>query len=307
MESKKLGLKSCQKKAPKVANKTAFTLLEMSLVVLTISFILLFCLGRSYLIGTANITNLRKIAASSPIYDIPDNVLWLDIAQSSAFAVYPKDKDFISSWTDSSPYLDKNVTFSQTAIDNNNKPKFLFDTVDSLPSLYFDGNDVLNSATSITGFKMGQPNQITIFLVQKYYSPLHSSEAISWDSGSNNKVSVKASEINGLIYFEFGDTSDSGGISSAASGNNFPNKWNIITLKRSTAGVGSIRVNGSPLSMADSGMANSFDVSGIDNLSIGQNLNGALREIIIYKRDLNDMEITDIEKYLSNKWKINID
>lgn len=286
------------------SNRQAFSLIEMAIVITIVSLIVGFIITKSSLIGVANLTSLRSISLSSPIYNIPDNTLWLDVSAKSAFTPYPSDKTNIDSWTDSSPNLENNIEFVQAT--QANQPEFIFDSIDGLPALYFDGNDSVHSSSDIFGFNIAATNQITIFLVQKYYSPLHNSQSLTWDSGASNNIEIKAPGPSGSIDFAFGDVSADGS-SSATAPANFRDNWRITTFRKSASGVGLIRANASDLVMVDSTMTSDFDASVSDNIKIGETLNGAIREILIYKRALSNDEILDIETYLSRKWQIDID
>ena len=71
-------------------------------------------------------------------------------------------------------------------------------------------------------------------------------------------------------------------------------------------GSGIIRVNGTTLT-TNASMNGSHTIPSTDNISIGEGFNGQMREILTFKRALTDDEIDDIERYLSNKWQIDLD
>ncbi len=267
--------------------KTAFTLIELAIVIVIIAIVISMVVGRSYLIGVANLVNLRSISASSPIYEISDNTLWLDVSNKNAFTPYPSDRTIVGSWTDSSPYLETNIAFTTALGDG---PEFIFDSVDGLPALYFDGGDRIDSA-SVEAFNLSGPDRSTIFVVVKKYT-----QSVNADTfrRTNFKFELDASSLK----------IENNGIAVGNYPANFLDKWNII-VGRNSDGVGDIRVNGINITMTDTDMTGVMTGSSV--MDVGKDLTGNIREIIIFKRALDNDEIVDIESYLSNKWQIDID
>ena len=89
----------------KTKKKTAFSIAEFGVVILVIGIIIALVSVSSSLIRVANLSKLRQISASSPIYDIGDVSIWLDVASKEAFSTYPEHGDEVSSLFSTSPFL----------------------------------------------------------------------------------------------------------------------------------------------------------------------------------------------------------
>ena len=276
--------------------RTAFSVVEASIVLILVGILVAgIVMARGTFFFQAKIDKIASANKSSPLRDMNGLSIWLDTATNESF----NDSEFeensrISKWKNISPnhYNEFNVLQSTPA----NQPSYIFDKFDDLPLIKFDGNNVLSSA-SIAGYKFLGVNQATIIIVQKYNFPNHNSKTINWDPSGANQIGVTALNSSGNLVFNFG----AGQISSAAA--SFGYGWNIITLiKSNTSGI--IRINGAILQ--NSTMNASINVSSSDNLDIGTSLNGALREVIIFNRELIPVEIREVERYLSNKWSIRL-
>ncbi len=278
--------------------KKAFSVIELSIAILIISIIIGIFSGKKYLNKQAALSNLRSISASSPVYDIGENVLWLDISSKSSFENYPLNGDEVSLIKNSAP--DPKNDFELVQNSSSAKPEFTTDSFDNLPLIRFDGNDSLISSKEIIGFDIVKPSQFTIFIVQKYYSPNHLAKIISWDDNIGDELIIKATNSSAAIEFIFGGS----GVSQSVS--NFQNIWNIISIQQSALNIAKIRVNGS-LILSSSLIGGSGMLSSNSYLKIGDGLNGDLREIVIFKKELSSDEVVDMERYLSNKWKIDLD
>lgn len=286
----------------------AFTIAELSIVLLIIAIIIGGVLASRNMLTSARLSTLRSISAKSPIYDIPDNTFWLDVAAKRAFTGYPSNGNTISSMFDVSPNLNTNINLVQATAAN--RPKFVFDTVDGLPLIRYDGvDDILASSVPIFGYQLAVPNQVTLLVVQKFSNG--SNSTFAWNqNGGNNRFSIHAPlSSGGLMYFDFGNISAGGRINSSAPAN-FDNTWKILTFVRGTGASNNaqIRINGVNFYTATMTSLLNIDTSTILNIGAGLGASTLdLREIILFKRELSAAEITDIENYLSVKWKINID
>jgi hypothetical protein len=282
----------------KTGLKTAFSIMELSVVIAIISIIIGAITVNKYLIKTASFSSLRSLSVTSPVYNLKDNSFWLDVSAADIFNSVPSSGDKVSSIFDVNPNLETNVQLIQNS--TSNQPEFIIDTIDNLPALRFDGNDKLVSSSQIIGFDLFKPSQFTIFLVQKYYSPNHIAKVLSWDDNFGSEINIEAADSSGYINFKFG------GSEISAPTSNFTNNWQIITIKQSMDNIATISVNSIDAN-SDSLTPASSMISQSSFLEIGSGLNGEIREIIIFKKELSDENISDIEKYLANKWQINID
>ena len=170
---------------PKSISKKAFSLIELSVVLIIISALIVAITKASDLIYDARLASAKTLTANSPIFDISDLILWLEPTLKNSFGVEETgDNQTISSWYDSSGNIPNN---KMTAAQNTtaNKPLYKKQGVNNLPSLYFDGvNDFLsitnNNYVSISG-------SFTIFTV---FKPMQ-------NGSSNISVGILAKDIAG--------------------------------------------------------------------------------------------------------------
>jgi hypothetical protein len=278
--------------------KTAFSIIELSIIMILIGLIITgVVVTRSDLFLRANNNKIIAATKYSVLREIDDLAIWFDAATDESF----KNSEMtannpLTMWKNISP---KNYgNFNVEQLTPTNQPTYSFDDNDALPLLRFDGSDLLSTANIISGYNFAKQNQITVFLVQKYNSPLHTANSILWNPSVDNVFSANITNISGNIIWGFANSQ----ISATPSG--FLNSWNIVTLVRNSNNNGQIRVNGSNLQTAV--MSDNLNISASDNLDIGTGLNGDLREIAIFKRELSPLEIKSVEKYLSDKWDINL-
>jgi len=84
--------------------KKAFSLIELSIVIVIIGLLLIGVIGSKHLVKKARISSAQAITRSSPANGIPNNKLWLE---SSLDEIHLGDDlstgDAITSWEDDSP------------------------------------------------------------------------------------------------------------------------------------------------------------------------------------------------------------
>jgi prepilin-type N-terminal cleavage/methylation domain-containing protein len=287
-----------------INKKTAFNMLEMSIVLIVIGIITALVSSGSSLITNARISSLRQATETSPVGVVKDLSFWIEASSQNSFADEdPVLDSSIALWNDINPQNPAIIKIVQGSASL--QPTYKKDG-DKLPYIDFDGTEEMLSNSSIKAYELIDLDQSTVFAVQKYETDA-TSITFDWSSGAVGSNQLRLwSDTD--IYSDTGNIS-SGGRILVAKSTNFNNRWNIVTMVRKPNDNGVIRVNGLPLLTAPK--ADDFDLSGSSNLSIGSSnganfLNGAIREIIIFRRALRQIEIDAIETYLSKKWKIDL-
>ncbi len=284
--------------------KTAFSAIEIAIVLVFIGLLLagiFFVKGN--LFSKAKTNKIISATKYSVLKDMEGLAVWFDVATKESF----KNSEMvegggISEWKNISPnnYGDFNVVQSTS----DNQPKYLMDSKDNLPLISFNGSaDGLYTTGNVYGYQLAQKNQVTIFSVQKYYD--NNNATIGWGVNTNRLLFHAKYGLNDIIYFDFGDISSGGRINNFAP-SNFNEDWKILTFVRRVDNNGQIRINGSDFLV--SSMTDDFDVTDASVFIIGNGDSKTdLREVIIFKRELSASEIDEIEKYLSDKWNIDLD
>lgn len=263
----------------------AFTLIEMSVVLIIIGLLAAGTMGGISLIKSSRLATARALTSRSPIAGIDGLVAWYETSSvDSLKAAENYNNAPITSWYDISPssiILRKNTLIKNGTASNN--LTYLSNGINGLPGVKFNGGYL-----TIANFYQGNLRQRTQFVVIK---PTKTDSAIlSGLTISQNKV-------------KFPDGSTTSSINPAIAGDqNY-----IISVYYSDANskayinnalnmVGGSAVN--TTTNMQNGLSAGFDAG---NLYLG-----LISEIIIYNRPLKTDERKDVFKYLSEKYKIQV-
>lgn len=287
------------------SSKTAFSLIELSIVVLIILILVSGLLGASKLYSSFRLISARSLTQSSPVPGIPNLVIWLETSSDKSFInTEASDGSRVSTWYNLSPQATM-VYKAQNVASSSLWPTYKENCINNLPCLYFDGT---GTYLDMTQSDSGKTLEVTYFVVASAYT----SEARAIISGS------KSGWVVGDVFsFRFGpylwyQLAGSGG-SVITSSYDYRTKL-ILTVV--DPGISSIKgyVNGNLKTGSSS--PNVLYTKNLSSISIGclGNYNGAgsrvdyfngdVGEIIIYSRALNSEERKAVEKYLSQKWQI---
>ncbi len=182
--------------------KKAFSLIEISIVLLIIGILISGILVGQDLILDAKIRSAQNLTKTSPVNKIPDLTLWLDVnAEQSLITTEVADRclekyvnyqdllgnNVICAWRDINPQkslgsdtskkiaLSINTSHPLTAM-----PNYVINGIGGLPSLYFDGADYLISSipppsTSIANTILNvdlhnllSSSEVSFFIVQQF-------------------------------------------------------------------------------------------------------------------------------------------
>lgn len=288
----------------------AFSLVEVSIVLLIISLIIAaITLGNS-LSQKSKISTARSLTENSPVAEIPNLISWFETTRdgsviSATNGNNPDNNDAISDWININPQLTTSFALSQAT--SNLQPSYIQNSINGLPAIKFDGtNDYFSGLNS-----MGQ--SFSLFVVLKTASPgtgAIGDEGWATTSIINSDVAFTANDIMpltigaGKLKFFTGDSNST--LTSATSvNNNAPHIANVI--RDITAGTKTIFIDGINDATGSGGQkllldnpvievgGNSLDVKYYD---------GFLGEIIIYNRNLNTEERKAVENYLGKKWGV---
>ncbi len=292
----------------------AFSLIELSIVILIIGIIIAGVTSSSILINKFHLSSARTLTISSPVSSIKDLAIWLESTMETSFIEsQQEDGKEITAWYDINPQTTQKLNLYQDNIEV--LPMFKQQTIYNLPTIYFDGGNYLTSSSSFRLSDIAQKNQVTIFSVTKYIdeSSCNTPYIASSDSGAIERIALTAS-CGSHVILDFGHCCNSGE-GRLIGGGSYINRPLLITylVKNST---GTLKINGSTLYNALSLTANFTDEqisSASSVLTIGGApfstggsiyLKGNIGEFIVFRRGLKKDEIDDVEKYLSKKWGI---
>ncbi len=299
--------------------RKAFSLIELSIVILVIGILIAGITQSSRLISQFKLKTARQLTSSSPVSSIPDVSMWFDATSEYAFATgagtytdvdTPDDQTAIGRWNDMNPRVTALERKALVQATGNNQPTYYSNAVNDLPALSYDGtNDCLASSSGNVSpsYFSSADQQVTIFLVQRFMGTSSSNtSSISWSTAVTNRFILFAS-WSGDIFFDSGDASDTRVTYDIPSSSNFYGKPYLISLKRNGAdselwlNTSSIASRDDAGSFVDFSTSAAFEVGGC-----ASRFNGFISELIVFDRALNSEEQSAVESYLSKKWGIDI-
>lgn len=300
--------------------KSAFSLIELSIVILVIGILITGVAQSSKLVREFKLSTARQFTKGSPIPTIPDMAFWLDSLAANTIATGtsapyikvddPTNGTAIGSWNDANPSTTSaKYSFTQTTLIN--QPLYKLNQISGLPALSFDGTDCL----SISNFLLGDiissdgNNEITVFVMQKFTGTTTSNTSVwSWDNGLSDRFIIFAPWNNGILM-DSGNYSNTRVSNASTLTNDFPSFYSvpeIITFRRSgtdARGWFNGALIGSQVagSLFSTNLPKSLEISGCSSPFIG-----AIGEIIVFSRALTNEERLTVERYLGKKWGVKV-
>jgi prepilin-type N-terminal cleavage/methylation domain-containing protein len=270
----------------------AFSLIELSIVILIIGILVAGVTQSSRLIKEFKTQALRQLINNSPVNSIKDLVLWLETTQAESLVeAEAQDGAIVNRWFD----MNKFTTTKATAISYNTQPIYRASGINNLPSIYFSGGGWFEVGVSAIS-----NSTKTIFVV-----------LMTQNSNQRNYVfdNTTCSQFCFLIE---SNTSTAGHMHAGAS-----NLQGSFQLKKPY--IVTLIYNGANSFFRNNGVQNTAGNAGANpfprNIRLGNSCQpfaysegfiGHIGEVIIFDRVLKVDEYQDIEKYLSTKWAIKL-
>ena len=293
----------------KSSNLKAFSLIELSVVILIIGVLVLGVTQGSRMMRQAKLTSARSLTTSSPVASIDGLDLWLEATSEKSFKSSEAVNTAIGSdgtltnWYDINPQTTSPNNTSQTNSDK--KPRYIANAINGLPAVNFDGtDDYLVSSGILSGL-----SGVTVFAVLKP------------SSFSGPRTIVRGGTINsskeGSLAFALTKSGSKAGCVRFVHNGSWTGSWTPSgpLFSDSDSVVCSMRYNGTNLQGWTNGIADTKDLVS-DSLSVTENtligidpalgatFKGGMGEIIIFNRGLNETERQSVESYLSQKWGV---
>lgn len=291
----------------------AFSLIELSIVLVVIGIAISSVTQSSRLISQFKLSSARSQTQSSPVNSIKDLAIWFESTTVDSFLESEsEDESSISSWHDINSYSSVKINGQQTF--SYSYPKYKTNCINGLPCLRFDGNsDYFNiDGTFLAG------SDYTIFVVEQRRSSASQNFFIAGTNesgGSNCLLHLGYRDNNYITFAQYFNDYDYyvDGYQNIA----IP-RIHTFLLSQLTSSSGRyyylngvlqnyVAVHGySPNSYTP---LDSYFGATIGYYSNGGNpkyYNGDLGEIIIFNRSLKAEERTSVENYLKKKWSIKI-
>ena len=288
-----------KKNSDKKTKKFAFSLIELSIVILVIG-ILMVGVNQGYnLVRSAQISNARSITAKSPILQISGLLAWYETSlKESLDQSKLKDGDNISTWKDISPGSILNG-YNQLTTTPSSNIVYSQSSINKIPAIKFSGSSKL----SIADFSQGASSQATVFLVVKLnYVPDTSNYKTIFDGNSADfSFSIKS---NGVQL-------NTGTAVATAYADGFSNSGEYVIAVYFNGLNSKVFINNTNSMIANSDIASSGpnQLAGMTlgtNKADGNGFCGYISEVAVFNRVIKVAERKEIFTYFSKKYKIDI-
>jgi competence protein ComGC len=290
-----------QNKMRKKNSSTAFSLVEISLVLTIISVIIVGMIKSQALIGKARLSNSQTLTKNSAVKDMNDVVAWYETSLETSF-LFNEQKDGvqISVWQDGNANAASRNNAEQASTIN--RPKFYTEVFNgSIPGIRFDGeNDFMTfNGSQLIG------NSYTIFVVEQRRANSNLLMFLGGtDSANNANLNVGYASDASIRHSHYGANTNDFTIPAFSS----PKPAIHTFLFNKVAGQKYWQNGG--VSPEDSSGTFTTAISSFNGSAIGRYLgnyfHGDIAEIIIFNRALLTEERQIIETYLSQKYGISI-
>jgi len=283
-------------------NRKAFSLIEISVVLIIISFIITIIVGAKSLISNANITRAISVTKNFMIseeFNRTNIGLWFETSMPNSFNYSSDNSDNIEIWKSLS--ISFNGSFHEASqVLSKWQPKYKKNVINGLPGIKFDGS---NDFLLISNGKIYSKNPHTIFVVIKPDKTSSTRSFLAFNIKDTDNSNTECYFLNGSTGRIVHDDGDS----TLFNGNDLKGRNSIISLVLTNSNI-SLYINGqfietvlNSLKSADSlSIGQEYD----KNLSRGNFWDGYIGEIMIYDKALSDTERSVVEAYLLKKWKI---
>jgi prepilin-type N-terminal cleavage/methylation domain-containing protein len=292
---------------PKSMKNKAFSLIEISVVVLIIAILISGISTGIDLYADYKIVSLRSFTANSVISRIPNLEFWSDTISTKSFDKSIKNNDLVNKWNNLNPNL--NYSISATSLSQSKSPIFIEKGINNLPSILFDGSDDCLQIPFNLNY-VDNP-EVTIFLVFK---------SITNPAGSTINALFGNDDQGGWGRFVLsvynsgaGGPSNGSGVSLVPNINKLNTNFILTYLSNQKASNASLtRLNKKFSNIINTHNFTSvkgpinFGLATIDGNCTTYHSNIMVSEIIAYYRALNVSEIEKIENYLAKKYFIQL-
>lgn len=286
---------------------SAFSLIELSIVILIIGILVAGITQSSRLVSEMKLSSARAITQSSNVSSIKDLSLWLEATSDKSFTSDRlDDSTAISQWNDINPQISAGLKSNALQATSGKQPLYIRSAINGLPAIKFDGtNDYMSVAD---GFD-DDSQSITVFVVWKSISLPGVDAALleKWDGGSSGYPYCL--RISPTIFY-IASYDGSTAVSSSSTTAPTIGVARIVSAKIANGDALTIWTNGSQED-SDSDSVTGTTSNGTA-LFIGARgdesiyANGYFGEIIVFSRALKAEERQSVEKYLGQKWGINV-
>jgi len=321
--------------------KAAFSLTELSVVILVISIIIAGVAQSDRLMRAAHVRIAQHLTESSPIFNINGLMFWLETSMDESF----KDDEMedgikITKWNDINPQkaVKNNAIAGSGAITDTDKfyynpasgasatntsgPTYVQDGINSIPTLNFasDGHSSFQYVVVNPNATNVENAGVTTFMVLSYISNggrfldracLSNGGAISCNGNTEPLLSSHIDSGTQKLFFNYRDNNNNL-ITYETDYNIIPNTPYIITFQRIYGKTFKVYINGTAYPN-DSGMPDTVGATKLPAVKIGYHsdeivdvINMNISEIAMFTGKVSAEDRKAVEKYLGKKYAIKV-
>lgn len=287
----------------------AFSLIELSIVVLIIGILIAGVTQGSRLVRQSRFSVAKSLTQSSPVASIPNMVAWFETTNDNSIAsatnaTNPEDGDLISSWSDVNPQSTNKIIVSNTGV---LRPTYTASGINNLPSITFNGSQYLFSALASGGNIPLNAGATSFTYVAVWSNTNNATGGVVFEQNSTTLIAGKRAGFYANINAKYGFSGESNDwITTATFTVNKP-MASIMTIAATSPTTAAINIydNNSTYSGtigSTSGLSNALFYVGAKASNQTEKFVGSISEIIIFERALKASEISDIKSYLAKKY-----
>jgi len=283
---------------------SAFSLVELSIVLVVIGIAIAGITQSSTLIGKYRLSAAQSMTQSSPVNSISNLVLWLEPTLESSFlSQEAEDGSEISTWFDQNQVsIKNNATAVATA-----RPIYKKNCINNLPCLYFDEGDYMTN-TSMYDTAIS----FTMFVVLDFDRYAPNAQQYIYRSRVDDVIAdgqIFILEISTNMQAGFNYSGQAIIVQSAASFSGNVKRPYLMTFGEKTGSNYFLRINNvEQYSSSSNILANGSKLMKGYTISDSNPSYGLYKanvaEIIFFNKYLKQEERNEVENYLIKKWKI---
>lgn len=290
----------------------AFSLIEISIVILIIGVLLVGVTQSSTLLKKANLSKAKSLTTNSEVKDIPNLAVWVETSLPESVELDSAGN--VSSWNDINPQQDHKVNATQFSAGT--APAYVKESTNDLPAIKFNGAEYLLWDPSGNKLDMLVGNNYSAFIVEQRTADNSNNYIIAGSGtalyqnltlGYTNSSTARHSHYSHGWSYAVPSFSDSQGSSRIHS---FMFSATTFYPKSGGSYIGSSYfMNGGTIASGSHAPMDTavteFEGASIGNFS-GNYYEGYVSEIIIFNRYLGEDERKTVEEYLGKKYGINV-
>jgi Tfp pilus assembly protein PilE len=290
--------------------KKAFSLIELSIIILVIGILIAGVISSSKLIKASRLSSARTLTQSSPVASYKDLAVWFESTSSASFKESESEEDSIlTSWYDINTHTTNPKNAIQTT--SGKEPLYKIASKVNLPMVYFDGSNDHFLLPDDT-IPSGDPS-FTMFMVSSVLSSgtfdktLISTEAVMGAQSLiiRYRISKQFTFVSQPVFegTPFNQTVEEPTVITVAvsNGQSYTPESRIIKYYKNGSQGGSSTQGALSIPSVNNAIGARKHNTGTRDYFYGY-----IGEIIIYNRYLKTKERESIEAYLGKKWGIKV-